>query len=129
MLLKYNLTHLQPITFDLTQQKSEFLIAYNKLGFISKLKRLISKFQFEEAPECASFQELKIQLTVLKGKSARDGVIESDLIGLLDCCFILLEGKLQQLTTYYVDRLILEIHSMLQINPIQEELIRLLRDF
>lgn len=46
MLLKYGLAHLQPMTFDLALQHSEFILYYTKLSFLSGLKKLIKKFDF-----------------------------------------------------------------------------------
>lgn len=47
MLLKYGLAHLQPMTFDLALQRSEFILYYTKLAFLSGLRKLIKKFDFE----------------------------------------------------------------------------------
>lgn len=50
-------------------------------------------------------------------------------MGVLESCFILIDGRLHELTTCYLDNTLFKIHSMLQLNHNEEELVRVLRDF
>lgn len=50
-------------------------------------------------------------------------------MGLLETCFILIDGRLHELTTCYLDNALFKIHSMLELNQNEEEMVRILRDF
>lgn len=83
MLLKYGLAHLQPMTFDLNLQRSEFILYYNKLAFLTGLNKLIKKFDFEEEPANVNIEDLRGQVAAMRCRAVMRGVIEGDLMGVV----------------------------------------------
>ena len=48
MLRKYNLSYLQPVTFDLSTQKNQFISYFLKQYFIQETKKFLDNFQFQD---------------------------------------------------------------------------------